>query len=85
MYRQKTGSFKLYPSEKDIQLKLIRKDYLGEGAQKNQSREQCVTVTCEWQPPRHHDTAYQWNLEYLWAAKGAKQTKKHKQQEAMQT
>ena len=29
MFRQKTGSFKFYPSEKEIQLKLISKDELG--------------------------------------------------------
>ena len=88
MFRQKTGSFKFYPSEKEIQLKLISKDELGgrcpkepkPRAMRNRDR-----PACEWQPPGHWYAAYQWNLEYLWAAKGAKQTKKHKQQEAMQT
>ena len=87
MYRQKTASFKFYPSEKEIQ-KFISEDELGGGAPKNRSRERCVTMTDLWvattRAPYHH-TAYQWILEYLWTGKGAKQTKKHKQQEAMRT
>ena len=82
---KKLDHLNFIPLRKKFSLNSSAKMNLGEGAQKNQSREQCVTVTCEWQPPRHHHTASQWNLEYLWAAKGAKQTKKHKQQEAMQT
>lgn len=86
MFRQKTGSFKFYPSEKEIQLKLISKDELGGRCPKEPKpramRDRDLWVATTQAPWR---TAYQWNLEYLWAAKGAKQTKKHKQQEAMQT
>ena len=88
MFRKKTGSFKFYPSEKEIQLNLlISKDELG-GRYPKVPKLRAMRKpwqTFEWQPPGHHHTAYQWNLEYLWAVKGAKQTKKHKQQEAMQT
>ena len=65
MYRQKTGSFKFYPSEREIQLTPINKD----GHWGRYPKEPKLTASrnrdCEWQLSGHHHTANQGNLKYL--------------------